>query len=317
MLQVAAIISIAALSWRYVENPIRHGALKRVWARLRGGGLQAENVSRRAWALAAATAAVFVTACLGAVGAGVGTSPAVGEISVAETVTTADLAADAERASCDSVIHIGDSTSEGLVSRDYQPNRDKLISARYGQIGATTQHLEVSGARSIYERYNGLPNAQDVAADWKRQGFEGCWVLALGTNEAANVAAGSAFGFDQRIRSMMSTIGEQPVLWVNVKSLVTSGPYASNHMEAWDAALLEACNQYPNMRIYDWASDVEDSWFTDDDLHFTTPGYAARGRLIADALLDAFPESIPLTPTDSSNCVIHPDGQLPESEQAD
>ncbi|MGH9091473.1 MAG: acyltransferase family protein [Acidimicrobiales bacterium] len=34
-LQVAASIGLAALSWRYVEEPVRHGALGRVWQRIR------------------------------------------------------------------------------------------------------------------------------------------------------------------------------------------------------------------------------------------------------------------------------------------
>jgi hypothetical protein len=197
----------------------------------------------------------------------------------------------ANRTSCRSVVHIGDSTSEGLVSANYLPNPRKRISARYARVGATTQHLDIAGARSIYEHYQGQPNADDVARSWRDQHFRGCWVLALGTNEAANVAAGSKVGLDARIDMMMSTIGSQPVLWVNVKSLRTDGPYAESNMLQWNSALLRACERYPNMRVYDWAADVRDPWFIDDGIHFTSPGYAARARLIAAALLRAFPAS--------------------------
>ena len=48
-------------------------------------------------------------------------------------------------------------------------------------------------------------------------------------------------------------------------------------MQDWDKALLDACDRYPNMRIYDWASDVKDNWFIDDGIHFTSQGYAERG----------------------------------------
>ncbi len=41
-------------------------------------------------------------------------------------------------------------------------------------------------------------------------------------------------------------------------------------MEDWDEALLEACDRYPNMRIYDWAAEVKDEWFIDDGIHFTS-----------------------------------------------
>jgi hypothetical protein len=131
-------------------------------------------------------------------------------------------------------------------------------------------------------------------------------VLALGTNEAADVAVGSKFTYADRIDSMMSTIGGEPVLWVNVKSLVTDGPYSEKYMKAWDEALLDACDRHPYMRIYDWATDVKDAWFIPDGIHFTSPGYAARSRLIAAALLEAFPNTGPTAMTDSRDCVVSP-----------
>ena len=79
-------------------------------------------------------------------------------------------------------------------------------------------------------------------------------------------------------------------------------------MQDWDEALLEACDGYPNMRIYNWATDVKDPWFIEDGIHFTSEGYAERGRLIADALLEAFPASEPtLKETDSEDCVVDPE----------
>ena len=100
---------------------------------------------------------------------------------------------------------------------------------------------------------------------------------------------------------MMSAVGNEPVLWVNVKSLVPTGPYAEQNMLEWDEALLEACPKYPNMRVYDWAADVKDAWFIDDGIHFTTPGYRSRARLIADALAEAFPSGGGRSP----GCVVH------------
>lgn len=306
-LQVAATFAVAELSWRYVEDPIRHGALGRLLAQLRAGKLRRERLPRHGWALAGAGALVAVVAVAGLAGVGVSNEPrALGAETVKKTVRAKKTRRAPLATSCDSVVHIGDSTSEGLVSEEYLPSPGQLISAQYARVGAITQHLEVSGARSIYERFEGLPNAQEVAEAWRNEGFDGCWVLAMGTNEAANVAVGSSFGYEDRIASMMSTIGAGPVLWVNVKSLETSGPYAKENMADWDRALLEACDRYPYMRIYDWASAVKDAWFIADGIHFTTPGYAARGRLIADALLEAFPNSRPLAMADKDDCLISP-----------
>jgi peptidoglycan/LPS O-acetylase OafA/YrhL len=315
LLQVSATFAVAALSWRFVEDPIRHGALGRMWADIKAGRRRERPVSRRGWALAAALAGVFVAALAGLAGAGVGPdrSKEPGSITLSKTVTAKRVPVRANRTSCNSVIHIGDSTSEGLESAQYLPNPKQRISVQYARVGATTQHLEISGARSIYERYQGTPNGEDVAQAWRADHFSGCWVLALGTNEAANVAAGSAITLDKRIDTMMSTIGNQPVMWVNVKSLVTTGPYAATNMRSWNAALLKACVRYPNMRIYDWAAQVRNSWFIPDGIHFTTPGYAMRSRLIARALLTAFPATRGPAGATRTSCLVRPP---PEPEPA-
>jgi hypothetical protein len=155
-------------------------------------------------------------------------------------------------------------------------------------VGVTTFIPEISGARSIVETYEGYPNAYTVAQQLIQQGYRGCWVLALGTNDTADVAVGSPVGLATRIKMMMSLIGNQPVMWVNVRSLLAYGPYSESDMLLWDEALLRACASYPNMRIYDWAAVVQDSWFISDGIHFTSAGYAARAYLIARALAAAF-----------------------------
>src|SRR5438552_170495 len=111
------------------------------------------------------------------------------------------------------------------------------IGARYARIGAQTFRPEISGARSIVETLPGQTNAYDVARGLVRQGYRGCWVLALGTNDAADVAVGSSIGVTQRIDRMMSAIGNQPVMWVKAKTLLASGSYAETNMQQWNRAL--------------------------------------------------------------------------------
>jgi peptidoglycan/LPS O-acetylase OafA/YrhL len=302
-LQVAATFLIADLSWRFVEDPIRHGALGRLYRQVRSGRIRRENVTRRGWAVVGASCVVCAIALAGLAGVGVDEDRAIGSATVEETVRAKDTGRGPLATTCDAVVHIGDSTSEGLVSEEFNPP-SKLIGAQYARVGATTSHLDVSGARSIYENYEGQPNAQEAAEGWKNEGFEGCWVIAMGTNEAANVAAGSSFSYDDRVASMMETIGEEPVLWVNTKSLEETGPYSSANMYEWNRALRAGCDHYPYMRVYDWASDVHDDWFIPDGIHFTSHGYAKRGELIADALLEAFPNTGPVEMADKDDCLI-------------
>ncbi|MFZ0089696.1 MAG: hypothetical protein WAL63_09335 [Solirubrobacteraceae bacterium] len=199
-------------------------------------------------------------------------------------------------------MHIGDSTSEGLTSSDYLPDPGERMAAQYRRVGVTDARFEITGATSIVETLPGGENAYDVAKGLVQSGYKGCWVIALGTNDTADVYVGSSVGVSQRIARMMSAIGTQPVMWVNVKSLLSTGPYAEANMAKWDEALVQACPKYPNMRVYDWASVVKNSWFIPDGIHYYSPGYAARAHLIANALAEAFPQSGAYA---GPGCVVH------------
>jgi peptidoglycan/LPS O-acetylase OafA/YrhL/lysophospholipase L1-like esterase len=313
-LQVAAIFAISALSWRFIEEPIRHGAIGRFFARRRAVGWKWETFAPPMRAAIVGTGVVLLIAAAGMAGVN-STSTAQGENARVEQAKaegttkppplTKAQAEDSTKSSCKAVVHIGDSTSEGLDDAEYLPVESQRIPARYAEVGAKEVNMQVQGATSIEEQFEGMPNAQEVAANLKAEGFEGCWVLALGTNEAANVAAGSTVTERERIEKMMAIIGSEPVLWVNVRSLVEAGdPYSKENMEKWDEELVAACASYPNMRVYDWASDVKDEWFIEDGIHFTSPGYAARAQLIALALAHAFPEKGE-TEGGSKNCVVN------------
>jgi lysophospholipase L1-like esterase len=74
-------------------------------------------------------------------------------------------------------------------------------------------------------------------------------------------------------------------------------------MQQWNEALLKACARYPNMRIFDWASVVKNRWFISDGIHYTSAGYAARAKQIANALARAFPAA-----GSSAGCVVNLSG---------
>lgn len=307
---VAATVAISAVSWWLVEEPVRRGRLprlprlvprRRLVPVLSAGGLglavlggvgflvprltAARHVADSVQARAVGTPAAGSPAPSGTPAAG-GTRGTPGR----NTARPASQAVSAPaRTSCRSVVHIGDSTSEGLTSPSYLPNPAQRITARYAAAGVVHQDMEISGGRSIDERMPGQQNAYTVAKQIIARGYRGCWVLALGTDDTADVAAGSNVSLPQRIQRMMSVIGHQPVLWVNVKTLVSGGPYSERNMTAWNRALDRELPRYPNMRIYAWAAAVRSSWFIRDGIHYTSNGYAHRARMIAHALAAAFP----------------------------
>lgn len=216
-------------------------------------------------------------------------SPTVPPATTAPTTTTPPTTtAPPTATSCESVVHIGDSTSIGLMSEAFIDDPALRIDGQYRRVGVGDVRLEISGARSVIERYK-APNGDDVASELKANGYEGCWVLALGVTDAANVAAGAPVLHPERIDRMMAVIGDDPVLWLTVKTIATEGAWSGPNMPAWNEALLAAQARYPNIAVYDWAGIVNDEWFDPDGIHYTPAGNAERARLIADALVTAYP----------------------------
>jgi peptidoglycan/LPS O-acetylase OafA/YrhL len=325
-LQIAASILLAALSWQLIEEPIRHGAIGRAWTRVRAAGWRPNvgQIKLASLAAGAGTAAVLVMAVAGLsgavqakAGARVGPVASQGALQLPVTRTvvkapdkhgkqsaSASPAASATtgaqlRTSCRAVVHLGDSTSDGLVSPSYLPKPAERIAARYTDVGVRSVITDISGARSVVEVLPGEVNGYDAARRLIRGGFKGCWVIALGTNDTADVAAGSNVGLATRISRMMKAAGGEPVMWVNVRSLQSSGPYAEANMLRWDQALVTECARYPNMRVYDWAAEVKTKWYISDGIHFTSIGYKHRAQMIADALARAFPAT-----GQSSGCLV-------------
>ncbi len=325
-LQISASILLAALSWQLIEEPIRHGAIGRAWARVRAAGWRPNlgQIKLASLAAGAGTAAVLVVAVGGLSGAvqaksggQVGSVASQGalQLPVTRTVFKAPRTDDSHsagpspsasptasgqlRSSCRAVAHLGDSTSDGLVSPSYLPKPAERIAARYADVGVQSVITDISGARSVVEVLPGQVNGYDAARNLVRGGFRGCWVIALGTNDTADVAAGSNVGLAARIDRMMKAAAGEPVMWVNVRSLLSSGPYAEANMLRWDRALVTACVRYPNMRVYNWAAEVRHKWYISDGTHFTSIGYKHRAQMIADALARAFPAT-----GQSSGCLV-------------
>jgi hypothetical protein len=184
---------------------------------------------------------------------------------------------------------IGDSLAVGLDSASYIPDADGRISARFAATGVRTLRLESSGGRSVIEHLDGQEGGETVARRIRRSGFHGCWVIALGTNDAANVSHGSQYGYSERIDRMMAIIGDDPVLWVDAKTLRRNGDYAAANMRLFDQALAKAHARYPALAVYEWSDVVADDWFQPYGIHYTQNGAAYRAALIPQALAEAFP----------------------------
>jgi hypothetical protein len=170
--QLAASIAAAALSWRFVEEPVRRGAAGRLWARLRSDGWRAIGRHGRGGhrgrghggagrgragrggpgrfggppvgspaALAASPVSAADTSMGGSATAA---RPGVPLAPGSSTLPAGVASGPRLLTSCRSVVHIGDSTSDGLVLPAYQPDAALRIAAQYRRVGVTRFIPEVS-----------------------------------------------------------------------------------------------------------------------------------------------------------------------------
>jgi lysophospholipase L1-like esterase len=209
--------------------------------------------------------------------------------SLASTTTATPVTPAPARTSCTTVAHIGDSTSIGLFEPAFMPAPGDAMPAQYERVGVLALYTEVSGGRSTVETLGDDLNAFDAVVQLREMGYRGCWVVTLGTNDAANVAIGGVPDLQTRVDRMMFLFGAEPVLWVDAVTRLADGPYADANMQAWNQVLDTVAQRVPTLRVLRWSDVALDEWFLPDGIHYTSGGWAWRSHAIADALAAAFP----------------------------
>lgn len=193
------------------------------------------------------------------------------------------------RTSCKQVVQIGDSASVGVDNASKVAKAEDRLTPQYKRVGVEQVTLDAGGGRSIVEKVDGEPNAVDAVDSALGRGYRGCWVIAVGTDDAANIADGSKVTADQRIDRVMRKLTDQNVLWPTVMTNDPSNTaYSEKNMTAFNDALKRAAARYPNLKIYDFASETQPSWYNDDGIHFNATGVTQRNRLFATGLATAF-----------------------------
>jgi hypothetical protein len=324
-LQVGLTVGLAALSWSFVEDPIRTRglvgafrgtpAIAQPGAPRRGRRSPGWAVGASAFLLVALSAMLLLHAVprterseFAAARPPPLTVPAV-------TPTNSEPGAprsrpartppprQPRRTACKSVILVGDSTSEGLYGPESALSPKQNLAGRLKHVGVRRFVGAISGARSIIESYEGQASGEDVIEQQIRAGYRGCWIIALGNIDAATVAkyAPNTTSIADRIRTVMRTIPKHsPVMWMTTRTILTDGDFRESVYPAWSSGLVRACGKYRNMRVYDWASAYKTAWIGPDGIHATTTGYRHKAYLMARAMVAGFPATGPPPTT----CVI-------------
>ena len=214
---------------------------------------------------------------------------------------------------CSIVIHIGDSTSIGLISENTVPEPADRLQPQYLRVGADEVHFDIKGARAAIEHFQSDPNSTEVVQEMAAQNYQdACWMIALGTNDAANMEAGGVRPAKNRIKMILDAIPDnQRILWPTLKTLNPTDQYYNNAaMQQYNKELEGLCTEYPNLKVFEWDKEVQDDWFLPDGIHPNHVGAVERSKRFADALARAYPDSGPDKSTKTSvtkrkgKCVI-------------
>lgn len=314
-LVTAVAVALAHISWTLVEDPVRRygvlAPLKQWWAKRHTLPHMALAIPAT---LLAAVVSMGVPAAwnnslnqaeqpgaqqMGVQIGGDGPAPSGSKEKDSSAEATGQASPSTENATpedgktrCTTVIHVGDSTSIGMFDDAYLSDPQRNAQVTYKSVGAHDVVADVTGARSTVESLEGDPSIRDSVQRLLDQGYgeDACWIIGAGVNDAANRAVGGSGEEDWRVDQIMELLGDAPVLWPTAATNLNSGSYDNANMAPFNEALLAARDRYPNLIVYDWASDVRPEWFLPgDDVHYQTEGNEKRAEYFAKALTLAFP----------------------------
>ncbi|HIW76425.1 MULTISPECIES: acyltransferase family protein [Gordonibacter] len=279
LVQVAVVFACAAFSYRFVEDPIRHGAIGRFVSRVR-----AHEVAPQRWLQKHAAQGIGCVALVLVAAGGLALVPPTSSVEGAELLKqeephdTNAAAADAKQALADSVINdppadqpantppekprldvlmIGDSVSVRAI-----PVFDEVFP--FGAIDAAINR-QIYVGREVYDAYKD----QDIVG--------GLVVFALGTNGLAT---------DEELDALVADVGPDKQIWfINTRS-------PRDWVQATNEALARAAERYENVHLIDWfaASEGRDELFDGDGTHLTDEGARFYIDLVREALGDRLPQ---------------------------
>ncbi|MGH9083147.1 MAG: acyltransferase family protein, partial [Acidimicrobiales bacterium] len=278
VLQVAAIFALSAVSWRFVEQPVRHGALGRWLSRTGRRRWQDLRPGRRGLGVAGGATAALVVFALGLSGAITGAAPTETVKSILPpvhhddpTTTTAPPVPGTTGTTAppppagQGVTAIGDSIMVDAAPYLEQLLPGVVIDAQVGQQ---------------------LTQVADQVAQLKSQGDIGTrLILELGTNGYFSVP---------QLDSLLAAVG--PMRRIVLVTTRETRPWE----QGVNQTIAAVARSYPGATMVDWYGDSASTpqYFEPDGVHLDPPGAQYYATLLAQAL--GPPPSPPTTTTTST-----------------
>ncbi len=279
ILELAVIVGVSELSYRFVENPLRHGAIGKTWQAYKAGELKGAAFTRAAGVTAGATAVILAAVVALAVvqnpnqGQGLLTDQDLaagtgeGKIVVQDQAASEDEngdgsqdgSGDAAATEDDGPVEvtgyeplmIGDSVSIGLTDEFHQAYTGGLIDACGSR--------QIAMGQTVYDYYRDRNEVGHTV------------ILALGTNGSFTA---------EELEAFIADIGPDRQIW-----LITNRVPASWHRTT-NQTMVQVAAAHDNVSIIDWEaySEGHDEWVGGDGIHLTWEGREAYMQMIVDAI---------------------------------
>ena len=317
VLELVAILVAAELSYRLVENPIRHGAIGGCFRDLRAGELGA----LRGFRMVLATLATV--ALLGGAGTALALVPEVNNdqgllteadiqagTSEGTIVKEDDSAAAPDGADADSDATASGDGSSGDATADADAAATGDATADAAGTGATdataaadAATADAAEAEPVVTGYEPLMIGDSVSiglTDVFHQAYTGGLIDAcgnrqismgqqvydyyrdrgeVGTNVIIALGTNGSFTADQ-LEAFLADIGSERTVWL-VANRVPSSWHRTTNQTIRDAAA-----SHSNVHVIDWEaySEGHDEWVGEDGIHLTYEGRVAYMQMIVDAI---------------------------------
>lgn len=250
LLQLAVIFACAAFSYRFVENPIRHGAIGEFLREVTVERPPREYIMRHG-VVPAACAGVLILAAVGGLvltppESAVKDGAAMQQEGAQTSQNLTNLGSEEDLPKLD-VLLIGDSVSVRTI-----PQFEEKYP--YGAIDSAVSR-PLSDGVGVYNYYNDAGIVGDVV------------VFALGTNGPAS---------DEQIDALVNAVGpDKHIFFINTRSPL-------DWVDTTNNAIAGAASRFDNVSVIDWfsASAGHDEYFDGDGTHLNVEGSEAYLNLI-------------------------------------
>lgn len=177
-------------------------------------------------------------------------------------------------APCSTIAHIGDDMTIGMGQSQLEETYTHYLAAERVLVDANDRRDFEGAVEAIGHMKDELGDDDGV-----------CWVIDVGTHDAAAVRSGDGERAGRRIDAILGAIsGEDPVFWVDpITSHDAEGGYRDAAMVAWLETLSAAAAVDPAMSILGWGAEVAEhryKYMLDDGIHYTSAGYTDRADFI-------------------------------------